>query len=139
MLQEAFMCFAHHQSYAYICMLTCQIVTIYENINVVFVLAIVIVSWRYVNNIIFRRASEMIFVRFSRSRWSRREGQNFHCWDLKTVLEPSWLLGPPRDISIRMTQLCIEALKEWRPPFLFCFKTMLKAKQGLICDVFVCV
>ena len=89
--------------------------------------------------ITFRRASETVFDRFWRPTWPPREGQNFHFWGLKTVLEPSWPPGPPRDLSIRIAQLSIEAQKEWRPPSLFCFKTNLKAKQGLICDVFVCV
>ena len=47
-------------------------------------------------NITFRRASETIFDRFWPPRWPPREGQNFHFWGLKTVLEPTWPPGPPR-------------------------------------------
>ena len=39
MLQQAFMCFTYRQSYSYMCMLTEQNVTIYENIKVAVVLA----------------------------------------------------------------------------------------------------
>ena len=47
-------------------------------------------------NITFRIASNSIFDRFWGPTWPPREGQNFHFWGLKTVLEPSWPPGPPR-------------------------------------------
>ena len=47
-------------------------------------------------NITFRIALNSIFDRFWPPRWPPREGQNFHFWGLKTVLEPTWPPGPPR-------------------------------------------
>ena len=47
-------------------------------------------------NITFRIASKTIFDRFWPPRWPPREGQNFHFWGLKTVLEPTWPPGTSR-------------------------------------------
>ena len=47
-------------------------------------------------NITFRIASNSIFDRFWGPTWPPREGQNFHFWGLKTVLEPTWPPGAPR-------------------------------------------
>ena len=47
-------------------------------------------------NITFRIPLNSIFDRFWPPRWPPREGQNFHFWGLKTVLEPTWPPGPPR-------------------------------------------
>ena len=58
-------------------------------------------------NITFRIASKTVFDRFWPPTWPPREGQNFHFWGLKTVLEPSWPPGPPRGLPIRIAQLSI--------------------------------
>ena len=47
-------------------------------------------------NITFRIASNSIFDRFWLPRWAPGEGQNFHFWGLKTVLEPIWPPGSSR-------------------------------------------
>ena len=47
-------------------------------------------------NITFRVALNSIFARFRPPRWPPREGQNFHFWGVKTILEPTWPLGSPR-------------------------------------------
>ena len=60
-----------------------------------------------IKKITFRIALKSIFDRFWPPRWPPREGQNFHFWGLKTVLEPSWLPGPPRGLPIRIAQLSI--------------------------------
>ena len=49
-------------------------------------------------NITFRIALNSIFDRFWPPRWPPREGQNFHFWGLKTVLEPTWAPGSPRGL-----------------------------------------
>ena len=77
-------------------------------------------------NITFRIASNSVFDRFWGPTWPPREGQNFHFWGLKTVLEPSWPPGPLRGLPIRIAQISSQAQMEGRPPLLFRLTRNLK-------------